>query len=212
MTQCLHVHLLGALLTMFVLAAPRAGAQDLDPERLAAVRAGILVNFVRYTTWPEGAFEEDKSPIVVTIVGETDVDEALSQAAAGVVINGRSIQIEHARYPDPPEGQSAPTAEDLEAFYRKLRESHAIYVGDSEKTRVDELLKQVDGRDVLTISAIDGFAEKGGMLGLTIRGRRVAFDANDEAIKETRLQVSSQVLKLARIVRTAEEEDPEASP
>lgn len=212
MTQCLHVHLLGALLTMVAMAAPRASGQGLDPERLAAVRAGMIVNFVRYTTWPEGAFEEDKSPIVVTIVGETDVDEALGKAAAGVVINGRTIQIEHALYPDPPEGEREPTAEDLEQFCRTLRESHAIYVGGSEEGRVEALLKAVEGHDVLTVSAIDGFAEKGGMLGLTIRGRRVAFDANESAIKETGLQVSSQVLKLARIVKAAEEEEAEGSP
>jgi hypothetical protein len=52
------------------------------------------------------------------------------------------------------------------------------------------------------VSDIEEFAASGGMLGLTIRERRIAFDANEDAVREAGLRVSSQVLRLARTVRS----------
>ena len=53
---------------------------------------------------------------------------------------------------------------------------------------------------MLTVGDAPGFARDGGMLGLVQQGSRIVFDANPTAIRVSGLQVSSKVLKLARIV------------
>lgn len=212
MRQRSMIHFLVVWLAVWPAWCGRTFAQPVDPERIAAVKAGMVVNFIRYTTWPEGAFADEAAPIVLSVVGETEIDEALGRAVEGVLINGRRIEIRHVEYPPPAEGASAPAAADVEAFYDKLRESQAVFFGAGETDRIEELLEAVKDSNVLTASDIDDFAEKGGMLGLTIRDRRVAFDANEGEIKEADLQVSSQVLKLARVVKTSSKPTAEEAP
>jgi hypothetical protein len=48
------------------------------------------------------------------------------------------------------------------------------------------------------------------MLGLTLRARRVAFEANELAIKRTPLRLSSRLLKLATIVVPATDQKMDA--
>jgi hypothetical protein len=190
------------LAAVVAMAAVRAASgQSLDPERIAAVQSGMVVNFLRYTTWPESAFKdgETKAAIVLTVVGESGLYDALVAATKGQAIGGRAIEVRRATHPSS-RGDGPPRAEDLAAFHEKLKSSHAVFFGGSERERYKGVLEEIGKAAVLTISDIRGFAEAGGMLGLTIRERKVAFDANEEAIKAAALKVSSQVLRLARIV------------
>ena len=78
-------------------------------------------------------------------------------------------------------------------------------LNDKIKEMVKQIIALLQGAAVLTVSDAPRFAERGGMLGLVVREGRLAFDANAEAIRQTRLKVSSKVLRLARIVETTED-------
>jgi hypothetical protein len=165
-----------------------------------------VVNFLRYTTWPSGAFkdtEDRKAPIVVTLAGDTGLASALSDAVKGVTIGGREIELRQAQYPGPRQGEAAVRQEDVDAYHAALKNSHAVFFGRSEANRAVEAIRKLGNADVLTMSDLGGFAEAGGMLGLVVRDKRVAIDANEDALKATALKLSSRLLKLARIVRSA---------
>jgi len=186
-------------------------AEQREAARVAAIKAGMVVNFLRYTTWPSGSFkdaEDRKAPIVVTLAGDTGFASALADAVRGVTIGGREIELRQVSYPTARRDETAPRQEDIDAYYASLRGSHAVFFGRSESTRVTESLRKLEGADVLTMSDLGGFAEAGGMLGMVVREKRVAIDANEDAVKATALKLSSRLLKLARIVRSpAREED-----
>lgn len=188
-----------------------AFVQDIDAERVAAIKAGMVVNFIKYTRWPDSSFESEQAPIIIIIVGEADIDRPLPAALGRQTSNGRPIEIRHLDYPTARSGESAPHQDDLAQFRQSLRESHLAYLGRSERFRVGAILEDLEESDVLSVSDIDGFAERGGMLGLVIRDNRVAFDANIEAIEAAGFQISSQVLRLARIV-ASREADPGGKP
>jgi hypothetical protein len=194
--------------TLWSPALGQPGSAPSDPARVAAVKAGMVINFVRYTTWPESSFDEadEIAPIVITIVGESSIERALAAAAKDQLVGGRSLEIRRLLHPRADGDEPTASEEEVAAFYTELRESHVVYFETSEEHRYGEALEALDGSAVLTLSDISGFAEGGGMLGLAIRDRRVTFDANEEAIKECALRVSSQVLQLARIVRRSEGE------
>ena len=68
--------------------------------------------------------------------------------------------------------------------------------------RLPDALRALDDAPVLTVSDLKGFAEQGGMIGFRItQDGRVAFDINLPRVEKTGLRMSSQLLKLARIVR-----------
>jgi len=54
---------------------------------------------------------------------------------------------------------------------------------------------------VLTVSDGERLAEQGAMINLRLRGQKVGFDINLAAVDGAGLKLSSQLLKLARIVR-----------
>ena len=53
---------------------------------------------------------------------------------------------------------------------------------------------------VLTISEIDGFCSQGGIIQLVERRGKLRFFINNKAAGESRLTLSSQLLKMAKIV------------
>ena len=50
------------------------------------------------------------------------------------------------------------------------------------------------------MSDVSGFADSGGTLEFFIEDNKLNFEINMETVKQTRLQVSSKLLRLARIV------------
>ena len=78
-----------------------------------------------------------------------------------------------------------------------------LFVSASEGHRLAEVLDQLRGRPILTVSDADGFAEAGGMIGLFIEDSRVRFAINLGAAESAHLTISSRLLNLARIVRSS---------
>lgn len=185
-------------------------AERREAARVAAIKAGMVVNFLRYTSWPASAFkdtEDRKAPIVLTLAGDTGLASALSDAVKGVKIDGREIELRQAQYPTPRQGEAVLRQEDVDAYHASLKNSHAVFFGKSEANRAVEALGKLGAADVLTMSDLGGFAEAGGMLALAVREKRVAIDANEDAVKATGLKLSSRLLKLAKIVTSAVERD-----
>jgi hypothetical protein len=202
---CIQGRLIALLCALAALLAARpahAQTDARDPQRTAAIQAGIVINFLRYSTWPAGAFDDTearKAPIVLTILGTSSLQPALTAAARGVTIDGRAIEVRRIEPPRPREGEP-PRSDDQRAFLAAIRASHAVFIGESERDSFPHVLAALADAPVLTIAAFPEFAQRGGMLGLTLRARRVAFEANEHAIRRTPLRLSSRLLKLATIV------------
>jgi len=75
-----------------------------------------------------------------------------------------------------------------------------IFIGASEKARIAEIVAQMKERPVLTVSEVAGFAEQGGMVNLLAGPNRIVMEINREVAGKAKLSVSSQLLKLAKVV------------
>ncbi|HVZ93103.1 MAG TPA: YfiR family protein [Phycisphaerales bacterium] len=186
--------ILGMLLVLA--GATTAHAADAtDSERESTIKAAMILNFIKSTEWPADRFKSPESPIIVTVLGEGELGGQLERTVSGQQVNGRAIEtrrLAHPKTPPDPDGDDA----------KQIQASHVLIVCESERERVPEVLETLGNASVLTVSDIDAFAEKGGMIGLTIRRGRVAFDANPDRIQSKQLKVSSQVLRLARTVKS----------
>ena len=72
-----------------------------------------------------------------------------------------------------------------------------MFLAGSEEKRLETVLARYCHAPVLTVSDIDAFAARGGMIGLLIQDKAVRFAINRTAAEEARLRISSQVLHLA---------------
>lgn len=167
------------------------------------VEAAYLVNFLRYTQWPDGSFEGPRSPYVVTVVGsERAAASVRAVAAAAGNIEGRAIEVRW--LPDGRGSRALPFDSQQDAQARTaLRGSHLVFFHRSAGRVHPQVMSDLAKQPVLTVSDTEGFTGGGGMLGLVRVGQRIIFEANPGAIRSSGLLVSAKVLKLARVASRA---------
>lgn len=160
---------------------PPARAQELTaPEN--NVKAAFLYNFTKLVEWPAGTFARTNSPIVIGVLGRDPFGAALDRIVDGKHISGRPVNIvRFNRRPEP-------------------NDCHVLFISDSERTRVGEILAPFGKLPVLTVSDLDDFAKHGGIIGLVKRDERLQFEVNTNVARKAGLVLSSQLLRLARIV------------
>jgi hypothetical protein len=153
-------------------------AQD---SSLPEVTAGYLVNFVRFTTWPAETLSAG-APIVVCVSGDGWVADALARLTRGRAINGRTVSVRQIAR-DGAHG-----------------DCQLIYGADLDRDSAQRLIRTTSNRSVFTVSDTSDFAERGGIANLFVDNGRMRFAVNPGAAVRARLQISSKLLSLARIV------------
>jgi hypothetical protein len=150
------------------------------------VKAAFLYHFIRYTTWPDGCFEDEGSPIVVLVVGDDPFGSHLKVALDDKRVSGRKIVVRHSA--------EVPAAAG----------AHLIFEGRLGKPERDRLLALCKGRPVLLFGERPGFAAAGAQGNFYLEDAKVRFEINVDAVKASGLEISSQLLKLARRIHDAE--------
>ena len=156
---------------------------------LQDVKFAFIENFTKYVTWPPLTFESSGSEFRACVVGNSAVSKAFELYAKSIV-NTHSIKAIHITSSD-----EAP-------------QCHFIYFGESaEGGLTKRALKAVEGKPVLTIGDMPGFIAKGGIIKFKQVDRKLAFEINPTAARQSGLEISSRLLKLATIVSEHTESD-----
>ena len=170
-----------------LLAARSADDGPIDATKAIKVKAAFLLNFVRFTQWPDSAFASPQSPLVVAVVGDDPFGEILEKTFEGKNVGDRKVEIR--RFP----ASARPTRD-------QLRACHLLFVASSESTRLKDHLAAVDGAPTLTVSDLPGFTAAGGMIDLILADGKVSFQINRKAAEAAMLKLSAKLLQLGKVV------------
>jgi hypothetical protein len=162
-----------------LLFAPQRVTAQFDDQQ---VKAAFVLNFLKFVTWPEAPGAPD-APIDVVVLGADDLAKAIAQASAGQQIGGRAVAVRSVR-----------KSGDIGATPQLL------FIAASERDRLPVLLRQFEGRPVLTVGDGNGYGTAGVVLNFYTSDSRIRFEANTTAAARAGLQISSHLLRLARIV------------
>lgn len=165
------------LMTLYVSSPSKAGETSENE-----VKAAYLFNFAKFVEWPERAFATKTSPIILCILGDDPFGEALTSLEMKK-IKGRSLTVVRAHNKE------------------QIKTCHMLYVSESEKKELPEIFTKTDNKPCLTVSSIEDFASKGGMIGFVRKGKNIRFEVNLDMVKRVELSVSSRLLNLALIVK-----------
>lgn len=146
------------------------------------VKALFLFHFAEFVTWPPGAFRDDRSPLVIGIVGEDPFGRSLDDAIAGEMAQGHPLVI--ARFP---------RAQDV-GF------CHILYVSPSADGEFDELRARLRQRPVLTVGDTGDFVRRGGIIRFLTSNSRTHLQINLSAARQANLIISSKLLQAADVV------------
>lgn len=178
------------ILAIFLAAvfAALSGGSALCPAQSAGgslehdVKAAYVLNILKFVDWeteklPAGA------PIKIVLAGSDPISDSLEKHA-DVKIGGRSLSV-------------VKVAADAGTF----PDCQLLYIARSEKTRLAELLKNLKGSRVLTVSDIPDFSKQGGIVGFAIEKGRVKIEINVNESKRAGLKFGAKLLEVARLIK-----------
>jgi len=162
--------------------APQPALAQSGPVSEYQLKAVFLFNFAQFVDWPAAAFTDPQSPLVIGILGDDKFGNSLDQTVRGERVNDRPFLVQR---------------------YTKLDEigtCHILFISQSERGRLDQIITALQGRNVLTVSDADGFALQGGVIQFVTENNKIRLDINLEAAKAAGLTISSKLLRPATIV------------
>lgn len=168
-------------------AASRAGgilAQGGPPASFEHdVKASFVYTVAKFVEWPPEAFDGPGAPLVFAVLGDDPIEASLLRATAGKSVNGHPVAVVRVKHDETP------------VLF------HVLFVGRAQGGRLEELVGRLRDSSVLTVGELERFAQRGGILRLRIDQHMVRFEVNVDAAARARLQISSKILKLGKVVR-----------
>jgi hypothetical protein len=138
------------------------------------VKAAYLFNFVKFVGWPAAA---PGGPITICIAGQNPFGTALEETIRGETVDGRSIATRTV-----PEADSG---------------CHVVFVPRGANAAAS--LRAARALPVLTVGEASDFIENGGIINFVTDAGAVRFQIDQDAASRVGLQISSRLLRLARL-------------
>lgn len=145
------------------------------------IKAGLLYNFLRYTSWPNATAAQPAratDTAVVCLYGGDPFAGRLTPMA-GRTVNQRVIQVRTVR------------------ALTEIAPCQMLFINAVERERWPQVRAYLANRDVLTVSDFDGFANAGGMIEFTRVRDRIGVRINTNAVESAHLVVQDRLLRLA---------------
>lgn len=162
--------------------AGNAFAAEESPQNLEQqVKAAFLFKFSGYVEWPQDAFAEPGSPLVIGVAGDDSLAQELGRVVANRTMNGRAVVVRQVRGGD-----------DLAGI-------QMLFVGRSQIARLAEL--SAHPRPVLTVTDIAKGLEQGSVINFVTAGNRVRFEVSLDAAKRNTLKIGAPLLSVAMRVQ-----------
>jgi hypothetical protein len=150
-------------------------------NREYAIKAGFIYNFCKFVDWPPQAMTG--STLVVGVLGRNPFGAALN------TLNGKSVK-----------GKTVTVRQFTEV--PEQGECHVLFISASEHGRMRQILDALRNTSILTIGETSGFARSGGIINFFEQDGKVRFEINPAAAERARMSLSSDLLRVAKVVRS----------
>ncbi len=177
-TLCRPKYWAVAMAICILLAAPQTMARGGDgSETQDLIRSAMIFNFCKFVQWPGS----DIDTLVLGVMVLPDESADFSS------ILGKTIQ-------------DSPIAVRYVDNMDDLAGCQLLYIPKGMEDQLSTTFAAAQTESILTISEIDGFCSQGGIIQLVERRGKLRFFINRSAADKSRLVLSSQLLKMAKIV------------
>lgn len=177
MRRCLRLALCSVLLCLG-LPDRASGLEEYE------VKAAFLLNFVRLVDWPASAFAGGEEPYTIAVFADDPFEGALEGVLEGSQVAGRELRAKRIGSPG------------------EARECHLVFVPASQSHQLPRLRSALAGAPVLVVAEGEELTRRGAVISFYQEDGRVRFEVNRRAAQQAKLEPSSRLLRLARIVET----------
>ena len=141
------------------------------------LKTAFLYNFVAFTEWPN----DIGATINLCVHGQSPLGEEI-EALSGRSANERHITIQR------------------ESQIENLKGCQVIFITSSAVHNLSHVLDSIKGQPALTVSDSKGAISQGVMINMSIEKDKIVFEVNLAAARRVGLNISSQLLRLAKEV------------
>jgi hypothetical protein len=147
------------------------------------VKATYLYNFGRFVQWPPNAAAAKGDSFSICVLGHDPFGPTLDSTLAGETLDGKPLAVKRISTP------------------RDAAGCRILFISSTEENHLKEILVALDESGVLTVSDMPAFSRRGGMIQFVVEGDKVRFEINLTKTETAKLTLSSELLKVATIVR-----------
>jgi hypothetical protein len=180
-----------------------ASAQPVD----VALKARYLLNFAEFVEWPAEAFTNENMPLVVGVMGDDAILNELRELQVRRVA-GRKVEVQEFNW-----GQFADKSAPID---QRLCTCHILFIGRAENRLLPAVFNKIRGKRVLTVGDSPSFTRKYfsnqmcGIIDFFDTAGILGIEVNLDAAERAKLKVSSQLLRLVKVVYP-EDAQPQAA-
>jgi hypothetical protein len=175
----------------------KSQSQASDTVQVYKVKAAFLYNFIQFIEWPKEKMADTGKPVVIGVLGKDPFGNSL-ETITDKKLKGKDVIIK--RFKSFEELKKTADKNELDQQVKAMGECHLLFICSSEKGCLSEILTPIKKYSVLTVGELDGFMDNGGIINFVIVDNKIRFDINTVAAKESNLQISSQLLRLANTI------------
>jgi len=146
------------------------------------VKAAYIYNFAKFVEWQNGRFQDGSDTIHVCVLGDDPFGHSLA-AIGGKTAGERKIGVKQ------------------NVSIQNIDGCEIVFISGSDEEHLGQILKTLNRSQALTVGDTEGFAERGVMINFYMENRTVRFEINPKAAKHAGLRISSNLLRIARIVQ-----------
>ena len=169
------------LVCCLVLGELTLSAQTAPPKEYQ-VKAVFLFNFAQFVEWPPAAFADDKSPIVIGILGDDPFGAYLDEVVRAERVGNRPMRVERYQRVD------------------EITTCHVLFISRSEESRLGQIFASLKDRTILIVGDSDDFIQRAGMIQLATSQGKIHLRINMNAARTANLTISSKLLRSAELV------------
>lgn len=167
--------LLCGVMLLFSLSPAHAAPSEYE------LKAAFIFQIARFVEWPSPSAPPAGGPLRLCVLGGNPFGPAL-ESIRGKKVGRRTMEIS------------------LLDMHADPRECSLLFITAQSEKHLERIAALSRGAGILTISDTQGFAERGAMVNFFLENGKIRFEINLGAARRAGLAISSQLLKLARIV------------
>ena len=129
-----------AIALLLATGSQRIRAAETYAPTESQVKAAMIYNFAQYVKWPENGLNPSKSPFVIVVIGDDPLATILEDLSKGETFENRTIQVQRL------------------STLNETKFCQILFVSQSQKKRIPQILEAIRGKSVLTIGDTEDFA------------------------------------------------------
>lgn len=154
--------------------------RQIDKASEYNLKAAFIYNFTKYIEWNGTTGDND---FIIGIIGTSPINAPLVEIVKTETVNGKKITIKQF------------------SNLSDISFCNILFISRNSSTSLSDILAKTVDKGTLVVSEQENYAKEGSAINFVIVNRKLKFQANVNAINEAGLTASSQLLKLAIIVK-----------